>query len=340
MFKDHLQYLRCPKSGSVLELHIDEEENQQVKSGTLTTADGRFTYPIIDFIPRFVPESNYADNFGLEWNAYARTQYDSTSGFPLSETRFFEATQWPRDLTGEIILECGSGSGRFTEWALSTGATVVSFDYSAAVEANFQSNGDNPRLLLVQASIYEMPFEKNFADRVFCFGVIQHTPDPKKTFNCLLEGLKPGGSLVTDVYRLSLRTVIGTRGLFRVFTKRMEPEKLRRFVHWYVDTMWPLVRLLQKMPKGLGVIFTRKFLSIADHSTGGLKGAPDAQIKEWAYLNTYDGLSPRYENNQTLATFRRWHEEAGLEEIDVQPGYNGIVGRAIKPEEDSKRKAA
>jgi SAM-dependent methyltransferase len=330
MFKNHLEYLRCPKTGSKLTLAIQKEENGQIKTGSLTNADKSETYPIKDYIPRFVPESNYADNFGLEWKTHSRTQYDTTSGVSLSETRFFEATKWPRNLKGEIILECGSGSGRFTEWALSTDATVISLDYSTAVEANFESNGQNPNLLLVQASIYEMPFEKDFADRVFCFGVIQHTPDAKKTFMTLLEPLKPGGDLATDIYRLSLRTSIGTRGLFRIFTSRMEPRKLHKFVHWYVDTMWPLVRLLQKVPNGWGVIFTRKALNIADHSTMGLKGASDEQIKEWAYLNTYDRMSARYENSQTLGTFRRWHEEAGLEDIEVHPGYNGIEGRGRK----------
>jgi SAM-dependent methyltransferase len=340
MFKDHLKYLRCPKTGSELSLSIEEAEDGKVKTGTLISEDGQNNYPIKDFIPRFVPEGNYADNFGLEWNTHSRTQYDSSSEISLSETRFFEATKWPRELKGELILECGSGSGRFTEWALSTGAMVVSLDYSQAVEANYKSNGGNPNLCLVQASIYEMPFEKDFADKVFCFGVIQHTPDAKKTFDTLLEPLKPGGLMATDIYRLSLRTIIGTRGLFRIFTRKMEPYKLQKFVHSYVDTMWPLVRLLQKVPAGIGVIFTRKFLNIADHSTMGLKGAPDKQIKEWAYLNTYDRMSARYENSQTLGTFRKWHELAGLENIEVHPGYNGIEGRGRKPTAEATKLAA
>ncbi len=330
MFKDHLKYLRCPVTGSELTLSVEQEESGQVKTGVLKNNDGSCEYPIKGFIPRFVPESNYADNFGLEWKTHSRTQYDSTSGLPLSETRFFEATKWPRDLKGEIILECGSGSGRFTEWALSTGAMVVSLDFSAAVEANFESNGQNPNLLLVQASIYEMPFEKEFADKVFCFGVIQHTPDAKKTFMALLEPLKPGGHLATDIYRLSLRTVIGTRAMFRVFTSRMEHNKLHKFVHSYVDFWWPVVRLLRKVPNDWGVIFTRKALNIADHAHAGLKGAPDEQLKEWAYLNTYDRMSARYENSQTLGVFRKWHEEAGLQNIEVHPGYNGIEGRGQK----------
>ncbi len=50
-----------------------------MQSGWLVTADGRQRYPVRDFIPRFAPESNYADNFGLQWNKFRQTQLDSHS---------------------------------------------------------------------------------------------------------------------------------------------------------------------------------------------------------------------------------------------------------------------
>jgi len=42
-------------------------------------------------------------------------------------------------------------------------------------------------------------------------------------------------------------------------------------------------------------------------------------------------LSPRYDLPQTLSTVRRWFAEAGLENVTVQYGYNGIEGRGRKP---------
>ncbi|HXA92727.1 MAG TPA: hypothetical protein VNU73_05725, partial [Steroidobacteraceae bacterium] len=81
-------------------------------------------FPVVSGIPRFVPRENYASGFGLEWTRHARTQYDSYSGLKVSEQRFFAQTGWPHDLRGEVILEVGSGSGRFTEQAANTGATV------------------------------------------------------------------------------------------------------------------------------------------------------------------------------------------------------------------------
>ena len=93
-------------------------------------------YPIVNGIPRFVTGGNYADSFGMQWNLHRRTQLDSFTGVPTSRNRLFMATAWPERLTGEVILEAGSGAGRFTEVLITTGAQVYSFDYSAAVEAN------------------------------------------------------------------------------------------------------------------------------------------------------------------------------------------------------------
>jgi hypothetical protein len=63
-----------------------------------------------------------------------------------------------------------------------------------------------------------------------------------------------------------------------------------------------------------------------------MPGADDKTLKEWAYLDTYDFLSPHYDIPQTVKGFRKWHEEAGLLNIDVHKGYNGVEGRAIVPE--------
>jgi hypothetical protein len=60
----------------------------------------------------------------------------------------------------------------------------------------------------------------------------------------------------------------------------------------------------------------------------------DEQILEWATLDTFDLLSPQYENNQKLSTVCLWFEEAGLKDVSVNymPGKKqGIWGRGVKP---------
>jgi hypothetical protein len=50
-------------------------------------------------------------------------------------------------------------------------------------------------------------------------------------------------------------------------------------------------------------------------------------------LQLVDQLTPRYDLPQTIDEVRSWFVAAGLEEIDVDKGDNGIVGRARAPQQ-------
>jgi SAM-dependent methyltransferase len=328
MIAEHVRFLVCPTCRGLLDLIIDKSNEDQIIEGSIICRSCSRKYTIEKGIPRFVDSNNYANNFGLEWNIHSRTQYDESSGFKISEERFINETKWGKDLGGELILEAGSGSGRFTKHAVDTGAMVVSFDYSIAVEANYYSNGHYKNLLIVQASIFEMPFRNESFDRVFCFGVIQHTPNPRKAFSSLVKVIKKGGYLSTDVYLKSLGKVYLTpKYLLRKITKKIDPEKLYKSVKEYINFIWPLAKLIRKIPKIGKKINWR--LMVADYSEL-LPDADEKTLKEWAILDSYDMLSPAYDFPQTLKEFRKWHVEEGLVEIDVHYGYNGVEGRARK----------
>ncbi len=326
MNKQHLPLLACPKCHRTLSIVGGEPAGTEVVvEGTLKCDGCGKEYPVSGGVPRFVPRENYASGFGLEWTRHARTQYDSASGTTVSRDRFFEQTQWPERLEGELILEVGSGSGRFTEQAAKTGATVVSLDYSYAVDANFQSNGARRNVLIVQADVFEMPFANGSFDKLFCFGMLQHTPDPRRAFLALPPMVKPGGMVVADIYKLTpLRALLNTKYYVRPFTKNLDPEKLYKLVQRWVDFMWPIASLIRRLPKGHGLNWR---LLVADYSALGLKG--DA-LKQWAYLDTFDMLAPRFDYPARLATFKRWFEDAGLKEIFTEYSPHGITGRGVR----------
>lgn len=329
MREEHLSYLACPDCRGKLKIDaVETRVRASIEAGRLACLLCKATYNIVRGIPRFVPLENYASSFGLEWTIHARTQYDSQSGIDISRRRFFEETRWDQDLKGESILEVGSGSGRFTEQAASTGAFVASLDYSSAVEANYQSNGERENVLIVQGDIYAMPFKLRTFDKLFCFGVLQHTPDPRRAFACLPPQLRPGGQLVVDIYKRTFVSVyLSPKYYVRPITRRMNPGHLYRLVKHYVDFMWPICSLIQKIPK-IGPSLNWRLL-VADYSNLGLHGD---RLKDWAYLDTFDMLSPRYDRPQTLTTMRRWFQEQGLVDVEVGYGYNGIEGRGRVPD--------
>jgi SAM-dependent methyltransferase len=325
----HADRLVCPSCRSRLNLGVTESmPDGRVRAGALTCSACAGSYPIVAGIPRFVPRDNYASGFGLEWTRHARTQYDSHSGIRASEQRFFGQTGWPGQMPGETILEVGSGSGRFTEQAARTNAFVASFDYSHAVEANYASNGARDNVLIVQADVFAMPFARQSFDRLFCFGMLQHTPDPRGAFAALPAMLKPGGHLVADIYKATLfRAFLHTKYYVRPITRRIPPERLYRLVQRYVDAMWPFCAAIRRVPR-IGYAINWRLL-VADYSFLGLQGDI---LKEWAYLDTFDMLAPRYDRPQTLDGFRQWFVEAGLSDIAVEYTPHGIVGRARRGE--------
>lgn len=329
MKKDHLKYLVCPDCKTDLNLHlVNNFVNNSVESGVLQCSNCKSKYDIVRHIPRFVSSDNYAKGFGLEWNKHARTQYDSYSGANVSEKRFFQETKWQRDLSGQIILEVGSGSGRFTEQVASTGAMVVSMDYSDAVNANYASNGTRDNVLIVQADLYRMPFLKGFFDKLFCIGVLQHTPDVRKSFMQLSRYIKKGGDLAIDVYckRNFFLQLLVSKYWVRPFTKRLNPEILYKIVSRYVTLMWPVAKIVNKLPYGRHL--NLNLLLIVDYR--GVYDLKDKILKEWAILDTFDMLSPAYDSPQTIEEVKQWFHDAHMDNIDVHYGYNGIEGRGKK----------
>ena len=259
---EHLPLLCSPNTREPLELIDAEIIDGEVRSGVLREACHGQQWPIVEYIPRFVPIDNYCDNFSIQWEKYGHVLDPRQTGLTLYEDRWEKETRWPRSMAGELLIEAGCGPGVFTYFALKTGATVMSFDYSKGVETNYRENR-HPNLIVVQADIYNMPFVP--ADRVFCFGVLQHTPDPRKSFMELVRAIKPGGFIASDIYRkVPLNfgfhlNILKSKYFLRRWLPVMDSRKLERFVSYYVDVMWPVSRLLVKLGRR-GVLLSQLFL--------------------------------------------------------------------------------
>lgn len=322
-----LELLRCPSSGQSLKLEDYNANLAEIEDGWLVSADGQNRYPILKGIPRFVPQSNYADNFGMQWNHFRQTQLDSHSGHHISTERFWLATGWkPEQLKDQWVLDAGCGAGRFAEVALLAGAKVVALDYSSAVDACYANLKHHPNLHVVQGDIYALPFAPESFPFVYSLGVLQHTPDVAKAFAALPPMVKGGGRLCTDFYWKRIRTMLHAKYLFRPLTKRMDQGKLFQLLQRWVPTLLATSQALGRVPVvGHGL---KRVVPVADYTERF--PLSDQQLKQWALLDTFDMLAPTYDNPQSAETIRRWYEQAGLGEIEV--GHWGhLVGRGIKP---------
>lgn len=321
-----LDILCCPLCKKDLRLSKPFRCGGEIEAGVLTCAACGRQFPVIEFIPRFVPAENYADSFGFQWNQFRRTQLDSHSGVPISRERFFRETGWlPEELSDKWVLDVGCGAGRFAEIAVSCGAKVIALDYSRAVDACRENLQHWKSLDVVQGDIYHLPIKMASMDHVYCFGVLQHTPNVKGAFMALPELLRDGGRLAVDVYVKSSLNLLWPKYWIRLLTKRLPPRTLVQIVRGMVQALFPLSLRIGRIPR-IGRRL-RYLIPVANYD--GILPLSPSQLREWAVLDTFDMLAARHDKPQSVDALQSWFRAACLSDIEVfRRGL--VVGRGTR----------
>jgi SAM-dependent methyltransferase len=252
-------------------------------------------------------------------------QLDSYNHTSLSKKRFHSETGWTKAwLSGKWILDAGCGAGRFLDVASQTEAEVVGVDISEAIDAARESLAGRKNLHFVQASIFDLPFRSGAFDGCYSIGVIQHTPDPHRALAALPRVLKGGGNIAVTIYERKPWTLLYSKYLLRPITKRLEKKNLLRVINFSMPILFPLTNLLFRLP-----LFGRFFgfaIPVANYVS-----EPELSAKQrydWAILDTFDMLSPQYDNPQTKQEVADALSAEGIGELErlPNPGVN-LVGR-------------
>jgi SAM-dependent methyltransferase len=281
-------------------------------------------------IPRFVSRDNYASAFGLQWQRYQKTQLDSHTGQPISQARLVRCLGMPLEmLKGKVVLEVGSGAGRFTELLIDKCNFLVSADLSEAVNANLRNcSGKNP-YLLIQADINASPLPHRFFDVAICLGVIQHTPSPEQTIASLAQHVRPGGLLVIDHYTYENRfSVLGQfltlQYPLRAVLKRLNPELGLKATIVLTAICDPIRKRTCKVP-WLDRIACRVFPSYCYYAT--YTQLDPKVVYEWNELDTHDRLTTYYRHFRSREQIQSCLERSGFVNICSSKGGNGIEAR-------------
>jgi SAM-dependent methyltransferase len=183
----------------------------------------------------------------------------------------------------------------------------------------------HPNLEVIQADIYHLPFAPETFDFVYCFGVLQHTPNPKKAFEALPSQLKPKGKLAVDIYPKLFHNILWPKYWLRLITKKISHERLFPIVQRLVNILFPISLFLGRIPL---VGHKLKYL-IPVVNYEGVYPLSQNQLRQWSVLDTFDMLSPKHDHPQTLQCLNRWFSNAEMKNIEVfRIGI--LVGRGIK----------
>ncbi len=303
-----LQWLQCTACNGELTLHGIESEGERVKQGTLTCRGCAATYPVTDFIPRFVSSDRYASGFSFEWKIHSRTQLD-TRIKQESQHSFFTKLGFQKDEpAGQLVLDAGCGMGRYSDVALKAGAEVVAVDLSYAVDSAFKNLRQYQNVHVVQADIFNLPFKKEIFHSIFSIGVLHHTPDTQQAFVHLLPHLTEGGKIGIWLYDNYDRWHTASTNLLRKLTTRLPKRMLYALCCLAVPAYY-----IYKIPL-LGHILRRTI--------------PISMRREvsWRILDTFDWYSPAYQWKHRYAEVFSWFRENGLTVTHLGETPLGVTG--------------
>lgn len=324
MRRELLNILACPICKAELALIVTNTSDDEIIAGELQCSVCKKSYPIIDAIPRFVEPDNYASSFGYQWNLFRKEQIDSHNGTTLSADRFWSETNWKRDeLKGKWVLDAGCGAGRFLDAASHSEAQIVGIDISSAIDAARKNLEGRENVHFVQASIYELPFRDGTFDFCYSIGVIQHTPKPEESLRCLAKTIKADGEIAVTIYPRKPWTKLFSKYWLRPITKRMSKEKLLYLIKGVMPVAFPVTEVLFRIPiLGRAFMFV---LPVANYVNE--KQLSHKQRYDWAILDTFDMLSPQFDQPMTESEAATALRSAGVEvKKNSDVGVN-LVGR-------------
>src|SRR5438309_1994173 len=101
------------------------------------------------------------------------------------------------NVTGLAVADIGCGTGRHTLRLAAAGATVTAVDFSDAMlrRARVKPGAEAVRFVCHDLT-QRLPLEGASFDRVFCFLVLDHIPDPDSFFSELRRLCRPDGFVV------------------------------------------------------------------------------------------------------------------------------------------------
>jgi len=301
-----LELLVCPICKGSL---TASSETDPLVEGELGCTECGRSVPVINGIPRFVEDDNYASSFGYQWNLFRKEQIDTFNGTTLSADRFWSETDWTEEqMSGKWVLDAGCGAGRFLDIASRTKGEIVGVDLSNAIDAAKENLADRENVHFVQASIYELPFQDGSFDYCYSIGVIQHTPDRERALRSLAAKVKAGGQLAVTIYPRKPWTRLYSKYWLRPVTKRMKKETLLGLIRGAMPVVFPVTDVLFRVP-----VLKKLFMfAIPVANYVHEKQLTREQRYNWAILDTFDMLSPQFDRPMSEDEARRPLEESGL----------------------------
>lgn len=208
-----LKFIECNKCHGPFSIRVLKKD-KEIKEGSLICKKCNISYPIINYIPRFVSskeddfeklKTDTIKYFGHEWVHFDRHGFDDEVYNKEYEKQIFheKTLLGSKEVKNKLVLDAGCGNGRYTYQSLKCGAEVVGFDIGPGVESAYKNTKQFSKAHIIQADIFNLPFKNELFDYAFSIGVIHHTGDAKKAFKSIIDTVKFTGTVTITCYHKS-----------------------------------------------------------------------------------------------------------------------------------------
>jgi SAM-dependent methyltransferase len=322
----------------------------EVEEGLLVCGGCARTFPVINGIPRLLPDelahlvvgfhAGFFRRFAGPMTSYLercrtrsqkewwRVERGTVKSYSYQWRKFKEMIpQWkevfgrsiapiePSFFQGKLGLDAGCGFGRSLYYAASYGAEVIGMDLSEAVEVARENTRHLPNVHVIQADIFHPPLQERSLDFVYSIGVLHHLPDPKRGFLALTRLLAPGAPIFIWVYSRGRGRQIALFTLIRAVSTRLPLRLLDFLCLGLAAGQWALwiapYRLLSRFQPTRGLAQRLPFTFYAQYPFRVLHA-------DW-----FDGLSVPLVNYYRCEEITEWFREAELERVRIDPDWGG-----------------
>lgn len=296
------------------------------------SCDGRF--PVVRGVPHLLPDGRSdatARLYSDIWAAHEspeRARRRSTGGYRAAATSHVELLRLAsgRDVVAPgigIDAGCGSAGTAIGLAAAHPESHVVGIDLSEGPLLRADAARGLPNADLVRGDLLALPFARSAFDFVYSFGVLHHTPEPRRAFSELVQRLRPGGRITVFLYKdfsdLPVKRFLLLQvNRLRAVTTRLPPAALR-LLSWVAA------------PVVLGVLVVP---ARALRWAGLERAARHVPYGTFPNLRAVassleDRFGAPHEFRFSGAELERWVEEEGLDDarvVDCLPwGFSGLV---------------
>jgi uncharacterized protein YbaR (Trm112 family)/2-polyprenyl-3-methyl-5-hydroxy-6-metoxy-1,4-benzoquinol methylase len=252
-----------------------------------------------------IGERRVLRNFSTEWLGYEWTgkNYWNVTVEQMLRCKRYELGISPGDLNQKVLLEVGMGIGGTADaLSRSEDCDVVGMDLGYAVDQAQRYFGRNPRLHIVQASVFAPPFRVNSFDVVYSHGVLHHTYSTSTAFSGLTQLPKADGMLYIWVYSHD----------------QEKATALRRALMMVETVIRPVVSRLPSVLQTIALLPALPFYVLYQNLYGRRQiGEEYAARYGWneALHAARDRLTPPFAFRHTYEEVVRWYQEHSYTEI-------------------------